>query len=72
MQCSAMSLKLKNQFTAAFAVDSLFPFFVNRTFPFAGKIFFLPVNRKTAANRIRSGGDCDAACKRREHRGETA
>ena len=29
MQCSAMSLKLKDQFTAAFAVDSLFPFFVN-------------------------------------------
>ena len=29
MQCSAMSLKLKNQFTTAFAVDSLFPFFVN-------------------------------------------
>ena len=29
MQCSAMSLKLKNQFMAAFAVDSLFPFFVN-------------------------------------------
>ena len=29
MQCNAMSLKLKKQFTAAFAVDSLFPFFVN-------------------------------------------
>ena len=29
MQCNAMSLKLKKQYTAAFAVASLFPFFVN-------------------------------------------
>jgi len=29
MQCSAMCIKLKKQFAAAFAVDALFPFFVN-------------------------------------------
>ena len=40
MQCSAMSLKLKNQFTAAFAVDSLFPFFCELNFSLCGEKFF--------------------------------
>ena len=48
MQCSAMSLKLKNQFTAAFAVDSLFPFFCELNFSLCGEKFFFarkPKNR---------------------------
>ena len=72
MQCCAMCIKLKKQFAAAFAVDSLFPFFRELNFSLCGEKFFLPVNQKNAANRIRSGGDCDAACKRCEHRRKIA
>ena len=43
MQCCAMCIKLKKQFAAAFAVDSLFPFFLlTELFPLRGKVFFRP------------------------------
>ena len=40
MQKSAMCTKLNKQFASGFAVGSLFPFFVECAFPFAGKSFF--------------------------------
>ena len=43
MQCCAMCIKLKKQFAAAFAVDSLFPFFCELNFSLCGeKFFFCP------------------------------
>lgn len=72
MQKSAMCTKLNKQFASGFAVGSLFPFFVERAFPFAGKSFFLPVSRKAEPDKRKSGGNCDAACKCCEHRRKTA
>ena len=43
MLCSAQNPKLNKQFASGFAVASLFPFFAQWAFPFAGKSFFLPV-----------------------------